>query len=96
MSDRFTTSAAALTTAALLIVLGGACASAGAEPRAKRHHASKPPQLDAPRPIKQPWLYIHCAANGFYLDGPCGLDPGMLRLNGDSVPGPGPDFGPVR
>jgi hypothetical protein len=93
MSDRFTTSAA-LAAAALLIVLGGA--GAGAEPRARRHHAPKPPQLDAPPPIGQPWLYIHCAANGYGWDGPCGLDPAMRRLNGDPVPGSGPNFGPAR
>ncbi|HMG79006.1 MAG TPA: hypothetical protein VK591_09995 [Xanthobacteraceae bacterium] len=92
MSDRFTSSAAALTAAVLLIVLGGA--GAGAEPRAKRHHAPQPPQLDAPPRIERPWLYVHCAGSSF--DEPCALDPAMRRLNGDPVPRSGPSFGPTR
>jgi hypothetical protein len=85
MSDRFTSSAAALTTVLLLIVLGGT--GAGAEPRAKRHHAPQPPQLDAPPRIERPWLYVHCAASGSIVDNPCALDPAMRRLNGDPLPG---------
>jgi hypothetical protein len=92
MSDRFTPSAAALTTVVLLIVI------AGAELRAKRHHAPAPPQLDVPQPIERPWLYVHCAADEYGLDNPCALDPAMRRLNVEPipVPVPGPSFAPAR
>lgn len=94
MADRFTPSAAALTTVVLLIVI------AGAELRAKRHHAPTPapPQLDVPQPIERPWLYVHCAANEYGVDNPCALDPAMRRLNVKPipVPVPGPGFAPAR
>jgi hypothetical protein len=88
MSDRLRPYAGALMALAVLIAGGGACAAKTLRPK------YQPPQAPQLRNVPSPrFLYIHCATE--VVDGPCGLDPAMQRLNLDPR-FDRPDLAPAR